>query len=183
VLKRIKSVGATLNPDKCEFGKTCLKFLGHVTDQNGIHADPDKTTAIVHMSPPTTVSELRRFMGMVNQLGKFTPRLVELTQPLQELLSKSRTWVWGPAQKCAFPQVKEELSKPTTLALYDPEAPTNISADASSYGLGAVLLQEPDSQWKPIAFASRSMSNTERQYAQIEKEALASTWACEKFAS
>jgi len=183
VLERIKSAGATLNPDKCEFGKTCLKFLGHVIDQNGIHADPDKTTAIVHMSPPKTVSELRRFMGMVNQLGKFTPRLAELTQPLRELLSKSRTWVWGPAQKRAFSQVKEELSKPTTLALYDLEVPTKISADASSYGLGAVLLQESDSQWKPIAYASRSMSNTERRYAQIEKEALASTWACEKFAS
>ena len=94
VLKWVKSVGATLNPDKCEFGKTCLKFLGHVIDQNGIRADPDKTTAIVHMSPPTTVSELRQFMGMVNLLGKFTPRLAELTQPLQELLSKSTPWVW-----------------------------------------------------------------------------------------
>jgi len=86
VLKRIKSAGATFNPEKCKFGKTCLKFLGHLIDQNGIHADPDKTTAIVHISPPTTVSELRRFMGMVNQQGKFTLRL---TQPQQELLSKS----------------------------------------------------------------------------------------------
>ena len=183
VLERIKSAGATLNPDKCEFGKTCLKFLGHMIDQSGIQADPDKTAAIVQMSPPTTVSELRRFMGMVNQLGKFTPRLAELTQPLRELLSKSNTWVWGPAQKRAFLEVKEEISKPTTLALYDPEAPAKISADASSYGLGAVLLQEIDSQWKPIAYASRSMTDTERRYAQIEKEALASTWACEKFAS
>ena len=123
MLKRIKSVGATFNPDKYEFGKTCLKFLGHVIDQNGIRADSDKTTAIVHMSPHTTVSELRQFMGMVNPLGKFTPRLAEPTQPLRELLSKSRTWVWGPAQIRAFSQVKEELSKLTTLALYDPEAP------------------------------------------------------------
>ena len=79
--------------------------------------------------------------------------------------------------------MKEELSSPTTLALYDPAAPTKISADASSHGLGAVLLQIFDNSWKPVAFASRSMSKTERQYAHIEKEALVKTWACEKFAN
>lgn len=77
--------------------------------------------------------------------------------------------------------MKEELTRPTTLALYDPSAPTKISADASAYGLGAVLLQKFDT-WKPVAFASQSVSETERRYAQIEKEALATTWACEKFA-
>ena len=75
---------------------------------------------------------------MVNQLGKFTPNLAHLTQPLRGLLSKGNTWVWGPEQSNAFASVKEELSKPTILALYDPEAPTILSADASSYGLGAV---------------------------------------------
>jgi len=119
---------------------------------------------------------------MVNQLGKFTPNLAEFTQPLRELLSKSNAWVWGPVQSKAFSQVKQELAKPATLALYDPEARTRISADASSYGLGAVLLQQVGTDWKPTAYASRSMTNTEQCYAQIEKEALATTWACEKFA-
>jgi len=77
--------------------------------------------------------------------------------------------------------VKEELSKPTTLALYDPKVPTKVSADASSYGLGAVLTQEMESKWRPVAYASRSMTDTEKRYAQIEKEALAITWACKKF--
>ena len=89
--------------------------------------------------------------------------------------------MWGPSQSRAFKQVKQELSKPATLALYDPEAQTKISADASSYRLGAVLLQQVDGAWKPVAYASRSMSETEHQYTQIEKEALATTWACEKF--
>ena len=118
---------------------------------------------------------------MANQLGKFTPNLAELTQPLRDLLSKSKSWMWGTPQSTAFKRIKEELSKPTTLALYDPSAPTKISADASAYGLGAVLLQKFDS-WKPVAYVSRSMSETERRYAQIEKEALATTWASEKFA-
>ena len=181
VLSCIERAGATLNLQKCEFGRESLKFLGHIIDPSGIHADPDKTAAITLMPPPTTVSELRRFLGMANQLGKFTPNLAELTQPLRELLSKSTTWVWGPAQSQAFTKVKQELVKPVTLALYDPEAQTKLSADASSYGLGAVLLQQFGTEWKPIAYTSRSMSKTEQRYAQIEKEALATTWACEKF--
>ena len=181
VLQRIESAGVTLNAQKCVFGTTVIKFLGHVIDQTGIRADPEKTLAIQEMKPPTTVSELRRFLGMVNQLGKFTSNLAQLTQPLRELLGKNSTWVWGPSQSEAFSLVKEELSKPTTLALYDPEAPTKVSADASSYGLGAVLMQETELNWRPVAYASRSMTETERRYAQIEKEALAVTWACEKF--
>ena len=133
------------------------------------------------MNHPTSVPELRRFMGMVNQLGKFSPNLAELTQPLCELFSKSSTWTWCPHQSKAFTLVKEELSKPTTLALYNPEAPTKISANVSSYGLGAVLLQQANGDWRPAAYASRSMSDTECRYAQIEKEALAATRACEKF--
>ena len=181
VLKRIEAAGVTLNAEKCEFSKTSLTFLGHKIDQSGIHADPEKTKAIRNMRAPTNVPGLRRFMGMVNQLGKFTPNLAHLTQPLRALLSKDTDWLWGPDQQAAFTSVKDEISKPTTLALYDLQAPTKLSADASSYGLGAVLMQQSEQRWKPVAYASRSLTDTERRYAQIEKEALAITWSCEKF--
>ena len=82
VLQRIEEAGVTLNPEKCEFNKRELTFLGHVIDSVGIRADPKKTAATQGMQPPTSVPELRRFMGMVNQLGKFTHNLAELTQPL-----------------------------------------------------------------------------------------------------
>ena len=182
-LRKIEAAGVTLNPSKCEFGKSQLKFLGHLIDQEGIRADTDKTSAITEMKPPTNVSELRRFMGMVNQLGKFSPNLADLTQPLRQLLSTKSIWLWGPAQDLTFANIKAELAKSTVLAPYNILAPTKVSAHASSYGLGAVMMQKSNSVWRPIAYASRSMTETERRYAHIEKEALAVTWGCEKFAT
>ena len=183
VMERLESAGVTLNPDKCEFRKRTVKFLGHIVDQVGIRPDPQKTSAIVEMETPHNITDLRRFMGMTNQLGKFSPNIAELSQPLRELLSTKKAWLWGPSQEQAFQQVKEELSHPAVLALYNPRAKSKISADASSYGLGAVLLQQQGEQWRPIAYASRSMNEAERRYAQIEKEALAVTWACQKFSN
>ena len=133
------------------------------------------------MERPQNVAEVRRFMGMANQLGKYSPRLAEMSQPLRQLLSTRRLWVWEHPQEQAFTLIKEELTRPTVLELYNPQRKVKISADASSHGLGAVLLQESGNKWKPVAYASRSMSDTEKRYAQIEKEALSLTWACEKF--
>ena len=180
-LLQLQAAGATLNAKKCEFQKTEMKFLGHIVSREGIRPDPDKTAALVNMEAPNNVSELRRFMGMANQMGKFSPRLAEVSQPLRELLSTKRQWAWDHSQERAFAQMKEELSKPTVLALYDSKAETKVSADASSYGLGAVLLQKSGAVWRPVAYASRALSDTEGRYAQIEKEALALTWACERF--
>ncbi len=80
-------------------------------------------------------------------------------------------------------EVKKELTKPTVSATYATLSSDQIAADASSYGLGAVLMQQHGPEWRPISYASRAMIETERHYAQIEKEALAVTWACEKFLS
>ena len=78
-----------------------------VIDKNGITSDPDKASAITEMRAPTHISELRRFMGMINQLGKFIPLLAELTKPLRELLSNKKTQIWGPYQKTAFLKIKK----------------------------------------------------------------------------
>lgn len=119
-------------------------------------------------------------MGMVNQLGKFVPGLADITAPLRQLLCKDSAWCWDEAQQTAFQQVKEKLASPEILAHYNPNHQTVITADASSTGLGAVLLQTQDNgQCHPICYISRSHGDAERNYAVIEKEALASTWACE----
>ena len=141
----------TLNPEKCEFSKDKFSFLGHVINADGITADPENMKVIVKMSPPTNIPELRWFLGMANQMGKFTPKMAEITQPLREHLSKSKVCKWGPSHSAAFWEVKRELSNATTLVLYDPAAPTKISADASTFGLRVVLIQKHESTWKPIA--------------------------------
>ena len=141
-LKPIEEAGVTLNESNCQFGKTRIQFLGHVIDENGISADPEKVSALVQMKSPENISELRRFMGMANQLGKFSSRIAELSQPLRVLLSTKNEWNWGPEQDQAFRAVKEELAKPTILGLYGPAAKTKVASDTSSYGLGAVLLQQ-----------------------------------------
>ena len=181
VLNKLHKSGITLNKDKCAFYQEELEFIGQVVGKNGISASPKKTAALLEMPEPQNIHELRRFLGMVNQLGKFVPNLSEKTDPLRSLLSKQNAWVWGPAQDKAFQQVKQTLTTTPTLALYDVHLPTKVTADSSSYGIGAVIMQQHPEGWRPVAYASRTLTITEKRYAQIEKEALAVTWACEKF--
>ena len=97
------------------------------------------------------VGDLRRFLGMVNQLGKFSKNVAELKKPLKELLSKKCSWHWvSSSHDEAYTNIKSELSKPTILMLNDPAEDTKVTADASSYNLGAVIMQRQDSQWKPM---------------------------------
>ena len=182
VLKKLEVAGITLNKDKCKFSRNKIVFLGHVIDANGISADPAKTEAIKKMRAPTNVSELRRLMSMINQLNKFSPNVAQLSKPLHELLKSSTAWLWTPKHNEALNKLKQEISSHRVLAHYNVQANMKISADASSYGLGAVLLQSTDgTTWQPVAFTSRALSETELRYAQIEKEALALVYVCEKF--
>ena len=181
VLERLQNAGITLN-DKCEFSKQKIKFLGHVISDKGVEADPDKTKAVREFPQPTTVTELQRFNGMVNQLAKFVPDLATINEPLRQLLRKDRLFQWDQPQQKAFQEIKQRLTSPDVLAHYDSSKRSVIAADACQDGLGAVLLQtDASGHRRPIAFASRSLNDTEKRYAVIEKEALAATWACEKF--
>ena len=181
VLQRLRDLGMTLNPEKCSFAKSSVKFLGHMIDSEGIKPDPDKVSAIEKFTTPSCIGDVRRFLGMINQLSKFSPHLSDMTKPIRELLVKENAWVWGQPQRDAMTKVKEAIAASPILATFDPNLETVVSADASSHGLGAVLLQKQDSgELQPVAFISRSMTPTEKRYAQIEKEALAFTWACER---
>ena len=150
-------------------------------DGCNIQPDPENVKAVRDMPCPQDVTELRRFLGMVNHLGKFAAHLSEKTKPLRDLLSSKNQWCWNSPQQQAFEAVKEELCSTRILACYHRERETVSSSDASSFGLGAVLRQKQENgDWRPVAFVSRSLTPTEQRYAQIEKEALGITWACER---
>ena len=102
-LKRLQQAKVTLNPKKCHLNQQSIKFLGHLIDSQGIRADPEKTSAIENMETPKSITDLRRFMGMVNQLGKFSPNnIADLAQLLRACLSTRNAWTWGPTQEKAF---------------------------------------------------------------------------------
>lgn len=122
---------------------TSVKFLGSIIDEQEIHADPMKPKAMSEFPPPQNVKDLQRFMGMVNHLGKFIPRLAEMSEPLRQLLCKDTTWLRTDPQQRAFEQIKTALTSAEVLARYDPSRPT-IIAYAYLNGIGAVLLQVQD---------------------------------------
>ena len=184
VLTRLNKANVTLNPDKCEFSKPKLKFAGYLISSKGIQIDPEKTEAIEKMERPRNVSDLRRFLGMVNHLQKFITNLAEKTKPLRDLLSAKNEWYWGQAQDQAFCELKHNLTQAPVLAQYRPDRETIIASDSSRFGLGAVIFQIQESGARlPIAYASRALTGTESRYAVIEQEALGVTWAVEKFSN
>uniref|UniRef100_A0A147BJ81 RNA-directed DNA polymerase n=1 Tax=Ixodes ricinus TaxID=34613 RepID=A0A147BJ81_IXORI len=182
VLDRLARAGLTLNKAKCKFGVTSVGFLGVIVSGSGISPDPQKVAAVQRMEPPVDVGGVRRILGMVNHVGRFLPHLSDVTAPIRELLNKRSVWLWGPSQQAAFQRLKDMISSDVCMANYHPQHPTIISADSSSFGLGAVLLQDqPTGERRAVAFASRALTPTEQRYSQTEKEALAVVWAVQRF--
>ena len=128
---------------------------------------------------PKCKEDVQRFLGMANYLSKFCPNLAELTAPLRAVTKPSSEFIWEVPQREAFEQIKRLISHAPTLKLFDPELEITLSVDSSSHSLGAVMMQEHG----PVEYAARSLSETQKRYAQIEKELLAVLFACQRFHS
>ena len=182
VLGRLEEFGLRVQREKCEFFKESLEYLGHVIDARGLHTSPEKVRAISEAPAPTNVSELRSFIGLITYYGRFISNLASILSPLNSLLCKGKPWNWSSECKQAFQQAKDQLQAQSVLTHYDPQLPIRLACDASPYGIGAVISHIlPDGQERPIAFASRTLNQAERNYAQIEREALGIVFGVRKF--
>ena len=182
VLERLKRRGLRLNQAKCEFLKKKVIFCGHEITEDGLKKTQDKINAVMNAPNPTGVSQLRSFLGLVNYYHRFLPNLATELHPLNELLEKNHKWEWNSACKKAFEKAKSLITTDEVLTHYDPSLRVKLACDASPYGLGAVMSHVmPNGSERPIAYASRTLTTAERNYSQIDKEALALVWGVKKF--
>ncbi|VDI17945.1 Hypothetical predicted protein [Mytilus galloprovincialis] len=181
VLQRLEERGLTLNIVKCKFNMANIEFMGHMLSEHGIGVSQSKVEAIVNARRPESVSEIRSFLGLVNFVGRFIPNLATVAEPLHRLLHKETKFQWGPEQNDSFEKLKKGLVDASDLSYFSLKAKTQVIADASPVGLGAVLVQKQNDEYKVICYASRSLTTIERKYSQTEKEALGLVWACERF--
>lgn len=177
VLDRARHLNIKFNPKKIQLRVPEVKYLGFVFTKDGYKCDPARTKAIVEMDEPRNSKELQRFLGMVNYLRSFLPNLSEITSPLRELLKKNVVWQWLPIHSVSITKIKKMIQEATNLYVYDSKKELTLECDASKKGLGSCLKQEGNL----LSFGSRSLTPTEIDYAQIEKEMLAIYFGTQKY--
>lgn len=177
LMERAGQRGLVFNGEKCFIKMKKVTFYGSVYSADGITPDPEKVQAIVDIPTPTNVTELQQFLGLVTYLASYIPKLSDHTATLRGLLKKESEFQWHPEHQEAFQRLKDLICESATLAYFDPNKDTVIQADASGVALGAALTQEG----KVIAYASKSLNRTEKNYANIERELLACVFGAERF--
>ncbi|XP_049874146.1 uncharacterized protein K02A2.6-like isoform X1 [Pectinophora gossypiella] len=187
VLQVLKHNNVQLNEKKCIFNRSKIDFLGHELSSEGIKPLDKYIKSIASFREPQNVEEIQSFLGLVNYIGKWIPNLATVTEPIREILRQKLpkhadiTKFWKKEQALAFTELKSSLSNLHTLGFYDPHDKTQVIADASPVGLGAVLIQYDTHGPRIIAYGHKSLSDVEKRYCQTEKEALALVWAIEHF--
>lgn len=181
VLDKIFAAGLTINPEKCEFCRSQVRYLGFIVRREGLMVDPDKVQPILDYPAPRNIKQLRRLLGMASWYRRFIPQFATLSEPLTRLLKKNQRWEWKGDQTRAFEEIRSHLAAAPTLSCPDFSVPFVLQTDASSVGIGAVLTQKIDDAENIIAFASRALSESERKYSVTEQECLAVVWAIRKF--
>lgn len=180
-LKRLDDYGIKLKKNKCYFMKESVEYFAFVVNKDGIQPSPQKIEAIKALKDPQSKKELQSWLGIVNYYRKFIPDMSTIVQPLTVLLADNVNWNWTVECHSACEKVKEALVSSEVLVHYDPKKPVSLAVDASAYGLGAVISHTIGNDDRPIAYASRTLTSAERNYSQIEKEALAIIYGIRKF--
>ncbi|GJX43068.1 putative nucleotidyltransferase, ribonuclease H [Tanacetum coccineum] len=152
--------------EKCSFAQDEVEFLGHKIKDGGLMMDGAKIKAIQDWEPPTKVTELRSFLGLVNYYRRFIMGYSAIASPLTDLLKKNKAWIWDEECQAAFESLKKAVMEEPVLRLPDVTMPFELHTDASDFAIGGVLMQDGH----PIAFESRKLNETERKYTVQEKE-------------
>ena len=176
VLNKCQEVGLTRNAEKCKIKMKEITYIGHTLSAEGVRPDQEKIKAITEIPAPVDKKGVQRQLGTVNYLAKFVPNMSAVTDPIRKRKEENE-FVWTHEQNAAFEKIKNILTNDPVLRFFDVSNPITVRCDASNSGLGAVLLQEG----KPIAFASRSLTDAETRYANIERELLTVLFGLERF--
>lgn len=181
VFKRLQDNGLKLKAEKCAIGVPEVVYLGYTITKEGLLPTTTKVDAIAKAPAPKDITQLRSYLGLLNFYRKFIPRAATILEPLNRLLKADTKWIWNKEQQDAFETSKKVLLNSAALVHFDPKRPIIVSADSSSYGIGAVLSHDIEGIERPCHFVSRTLSETERRYSQTEKEALAIVYAMKQF--
>ena len=189
VFEKLDEAGLRLKPGKCEFFRPQLEYLGHVVSKEGIETNPKKIAAVVNWPRPMTVTQVQSFLGFCNYYRKFIKHYAQVAKPLYQLVSrdnakaKKKEVEWSKECEEAFLKLKEICSNTPVLAYADYQRLFKVHTDASESGLGVVLYQDQeDGTTRVVAYASRSLSKSEKRYHSSKLEFLALKWSiCERF--
>ena len=181
IRKTLDEAKLQLKAGKCKIANHEIEWLGFKMTSQGISPVNSNVQGITEKLRPTNLKELRSFLGAVNQFIKFIPDLASICFPFRSILEKDAIWKWSEEHEKAYKRVNEEVRKVAELTHFKRNKPLRIICDASKQGLGAVLQQCEENRWKPIAYASRFLSELESKYSINELELLAVEWSIEHF--
>ncbi len=180
IFARLRKFGLKMKPSKCKFMEREIKYLGYVVGAEGVKVDKDKVKVIEEMRPPTDVRGVRSFVGCVSYYRRFCPNFSEVATPLIQLTKKHAQFEWTDACQSAFERLKRLLTEAPTLAFPDPNCEYILYTDASDGCVGAVLTQDQGQGEQPIHYLSHKLSETQKRWPILEKEAFAMHYALQK---
>ena len=177
IVKRVLQILAdnklSLHPKKCKFHQTKIDYFGVILLQDSVEADPTKIKEVTQWPEPQDKREVWQFLGFCNFYHRFIPGFAWVAKPLTELMGK-REWKWQEEEKNAFNKLKSKMTNPLTLNISHPNWKMRLETDTSGYAIGGVLSQlQKDNSWRSIAYLSKAMNKTERNYEIYDQELLA----------
>ena len=181
VFLRLKEAKLKLAPKKCSLFQQEVKFLGHIVSERGVATDPDKLYAVSTWPRPANALEVRRFLGLCSYYRRFVANFADIARPLHQCTEQNQTFEWTEGAEQAFNHLKQALTEAPILGYPEPIGHYILDADASAFGVGAVLSQVQSGEEKVIAYFSRQLSRQERQYCATRRELLAIIQATKHF--